>query len=296
MRYKINALAVQVGDIVLTSSNGLVGRVIRAGAGGDFTHALTCCDPTVLMEAVGEGVRKISLRSIYVSDANKVVFLQSKNGLEEHVKRRYRDVTNRLFSTRYSAMGAVRSVTSIFGSSDDLGIFCSQLVTRCHIEAETGVFNGLNPQKVTPHTIQVCPELMDVSDQILIEVDWEEVEALEAVDGGLGTNPVRRYQEYLRKSYENSMLSEFVKSTIDSSSPHRPENLPGLIANIAHSRLLASVTSATNKIWQIEKIAQTDGIILQCMRQQSLFNVANKAVGIEFEYNLNYLNHLVVSQ
>lgn len=287
MPYTINASAVQVGDIVLTRSNGLVGRVIRAGAGGDFTHALTCCDPTVLMEAIGEGARKISLRTTYVSDSSKVSFLRAKNELGNKTKERFQEVANRLFGTRYSKIGAATSVLSFFSNPDDLGIFCSQLVARCHIEAGTGVFADSDPQKVTPYTIQTCSNLIDVSDQILAKASFEEIEALEAIDGGLRTNPVRHYQQCLGKAYDTAMLSSAVRQVINHESTHRPENLSGLIANIAQSRILTSTASV------VDTLVKADDVILQSMRQHRLLEIANQAVGFEVDTNLKALNNLL---
>lgn len=73
--------ALRLGDVILAREPAAMSRMIRRATGGEFSHALLCTDPPVLMEAVYKGagsVARVDARNYYVKDSSNIRMLRLK--------------------------------------------------------------------------------------------------------------------------------------------------------------------------------------------------------------------------
>ena len=277
----------QVGDILLIRSDGLLGATIRTGgyistgARGRFTHAMICCDPPVFIEAMSEGVRKVDLRSCYVADRQRVRFLRVRAGLfpSENLDR-LRVTANNMFSAGYSELGAVGSVVSLLRNKRRLGVFCSQLVARCLNNAGVRLFGELPPEQVTPTHIEQCSSLEDVTAQLLEPARCGQTEGLEYVDGGLGSNAPRRYQSKLREVHAIALAD--VSSVIDAGTKLgvsvRPESLQSLVDALAKTKQ-AAVQAGNRAV--VSAIAEADHKTAAAIEAANLGDMVEDMIEVE---------------
>ena len=239
------------------------------------------------MEAVGKGVRKISLQTVYVADRSAVKLLRPKPCFAKSLNaNNFSEIANRLYGARYSWRGAAASVAAALRDNEDLGLFCSKLVAHCYSDAGVEIFNGLRPEEVTPATIESCSSLYDVTPILLKPYDPKLVLPKEHIDCGLGDNLARDYQRAL-STVHRKVISSPLGFDIDRLEPEtgvKPNTLKGLVVGLAIRRIQAS-SNAKSQL--PDNIAAVDLKIANLIRRENLLGKVKSMVQMEIKDNLH---------
>jgi hypothetical protein len=65
---KLNESALQIGDIILTTTTDLLSKGIRKVTGSDISHALICVESYSVIDATGDGVHSRNWTSQSLTD------------------------------------------------------------------------------------------------------------------------------------------------------------------------------------------------------------------------------------
>lgn len=207
------------GDLILAKNaeaESFKGRVrsdaIVKATGGNFSHALLCTKPPVLIEAIGEGVSNISALISFVHDLKNVRVLRYR---DEEVARKAGSVALGFLGQGYSVRDAIRSVLPGDTATQPAGdrTFCSALVATAFQAAGALEFQNISPMKITPATLENMGGFADVTVELFTEVlAPPNVEAMSALDGVRVLSPMAE-QAPLFNSY-HAKLSPLIEEII----------------------------------------------------------------------------------
>lgn len=159
----------RAGDIVLTRNaegedkKGLLqARAVRRFSRGRFDHALICSCPPTCIEALGVGVKTLSLQTTFAHDLENVRVLRCP---DEVAAARAAAFAQYQVGRDYSVPKAMASIfpASVVDEIADRGIFCSALVAQAFIDADAEVFRGVSVNKTTPASLDHLEGLEDIT-------------------------------------------------------------------------------------------------------------------------------------
>lgn len=161
------------GDIVLTTTPDRQSRMIRTFIGADISHAMICVDHASVIDSTGDGVHARNLRRIVLEPGCAGHVLRPKTPLTPEQLRDVIDFARQQVGTRYSVMGAGKSVAipGVVGRRQ----FCSRLVAQAFRHA--GILLSPNADFCHPGELLNSALLDEVAD-VLIEVAPEEAKAI----------------------------------------------------------------------------------------------------------------------
>jgi hypothetical protein len=160
---KLNETALQIGDIILTTTTDLLSKGIRKAIGSDISHALIYVESHSVIDATGEGVHSRNTQRLYWEDECAVHVLRLAEGLDVTQSRRIVNYVRGRIGTRYSKIEAVRSVLG-GESSASRKQFCSRLVAQAYDSA--GLDLVADPDYCTPEQLKNSTRLVDVHDAV----------------------------------------------------------------------------------------------------------------------------------
>lgn len=161
--YALRPERVQVGDVVLTSSQHLISSGIRVGTQSQFSHAALCTRQGMLLEATRTGVMRYPILGVY---ATRREWLKVLRPIEPMTANQLTELTiyaEGLYGRGYSILGALLSPFGVTSAMSSTGIFCSQLVAHAYAQLGRTIVLGVNPISVTPAALAASRELDDVS-------------------------------------------------------------------------------------------------------------------------------------
>ena len=161
---KLNESVLRVGDIILTTTNMVVSRVIRSFTKSDISHAMIYVDAYSVIDATAEGVQSRNTQRILFDEECSVHVLRLKTKLSEQQIKEICDYVRQRIGTSYALREAV--LTAIGGSKDwTRKQFCSRLVAQAY--ASVGHILVPDPNYCAPEDLQRSPLLFEVADAVV---------------------------------------------------------------------------------------------------------------------------------
>lgn len=156
---KLNESALQIGDIILTTTTDLLSKGIRKVTGSDISHALVYVESHSVIDATGDGVHSRNTQRLIWDDQCAVHILRLAEGLAEPHSRRIVNYVRGRIGTQYSKVEAARSV---LGGAKSPGRrqFCSRLVAQAY--ACAGLDLVADPNYCSPEQIKGSTRLVAV--------------------------------------------------------------------------------------------------------------------------------------
>jgi hypothetical protein len=169
---KVNAL--QVADIILTTSTGVISRTVRKKTDSDISHAMLLVQAGSVIDSTMDGVQSKSTQRLPFDDDAAVHVLRLVQRPGPEAVSRIVDYARSQIGATYSLMEAARSVKAP-ARSGTRKQFCSRLVARAY--AAGGVNLVPQPDFCTPEDLLSSPLLKEVPD-VLREVSQSELDAI----------------------------------------------------------------------------------------------------------------------
>ncbi|MFZ2285993.1 MAG: YiiX/YebB-like N1pC/P60 family cysteine hydrolase [Bacteroidales bacterium] len=174
---KLNESALQVGDIILTTTTDLLSKGIRKVTGSDISHALVYVESHSVIDATGDGVHSRNTQRLFWEDECAVHVLRLAEGLNEAQSRRILNYVRGRIGTQYSKVEAARSVLG-GARSPSRRQFCSRLVAQAY--ASAGVELVANPNYCAPEQLKSSTRLVAVQDAVQ-QVSNEEIKRWDGI-------------------------------------------------------------------------------------------------------------------
>lgn len=162
--------ALQVGDIVLTTSAKLDSKAIRKFTKSDISHAMLYVDACSVIDATGEGVHARNTQRMFFPDDCAVHVLRPKVALPRTELDMICTFVRGRVGTEYSKREAV---STALGGRDTWSTkqFCSRLVAQAY--AAVGVELVLDPNYCSPEDLKNSSLLRLVSEATELVTDHE---------------------------------------------------------------------------------------------------------------------------
>ncbi len=176
---KLNESALQIGDIVLTTSTDLLSKSIRKVTGSDISHALAYVESHSVIDATGAAVHSRNTQRLFWKDECAVRVLRLPEGLNETQSRHILNYVRGRIGKQYSKVEAARSVLG-GARSPSRRQFCSRLVAQAYASV------GLD-LVADPHYIDCAPEQLKNSTRLIAvqgavqQVSDEEIKRREGI-------------------------------------------------------------------------------------------------------------------
>ncbi len=178
---RLRHTALQVGDIILTTSMAAVSKAIRVATRSDISHAMVYVEDRSVIDATGEGVQARNTQRLLFEDECSIHVLRLRAGFVDEQLGVVRTYLRSRIGTQYSTREAIQ--TALGGARRwSKKQFCSRLVAQAF--AEAGIMLVNNPNFCSPADIKDSPLLFAVADAT-IDVSIEE----EALWEGLEDTP-----------------------------------------------------------------------------------------------------------
>jgi len=151
----------EVGDIVLTTTNEPISFAIRLATKGDISHAMLYVDTCSVIDATNEGVQARNTQRILIEDDRAVHVLRLKAGLSAKDAISICDFARSRVGTQYSVKEAIRVAA---GGSDvwSRKQFCSRLVAQAY--SSVGIDLVLDANFCSPNDILRSDQLTEIQD------------------------------------------------------------------------------------------------------------------------------------
>jgi hypothetical protein len=132
---RLNASALQRGDVILTTTTAPVSKAIRAGTKSDISHAMICVQHSSVIDATNDGVHARNTRRLFFDDKCSLHVFRLKAGLSSEQEQSICQFVRQRVGSEYSVKEAVRTVVG--GSTQGTRKqFCSRLVAQAYAAAD----------------------------------------------------------------------------------------------------------------------------------------------------------------
>lgn len=131
---RLNASALQRGDIILSTSPALVSKVARTGTKGDISHAMIYVQHSSVIDATNDGVHARNTQRLFFDEKFAVHVWRLKSDLPPEQAQAICLFVRQRIGSEYSIKEAIRSATG--GSNQwTRKQFCSRLVAQAYAAA-----------------------------------------------------------------------------------------------------------------------------------------------------------------
>jgi uncharacterized protein YehS (DUF1456 family) len=170
---RINVDVLRRGDVILSTTNEKISKIVRAGIDSDVSHAMICVAPSSVMDSTGNGVHSRNPQKIFFEDDCAVYILRLKEKANDQTISKVINYIRSETATPYAKREAVVSATLLKGlAKGGRKQFCSRLVARAY--ASAGIELHPNPDFCNPDDLKHSPAL-EIVENALIEVSEEEI-------------------------------------------------------------------------------------------------------------------------
>ena len=166
----------QLGDILLTTSQGAMSWSVRTGTKSDISHAMLYVANSSVIDSTSDGVHARNLQKVFYEDDCAIYALSPIKPLTVEERQTIIAYARSAIGTTYALREAVRSVTKPKGSGG-VKQFCSRLVARAY--AEAGIQLVDNPDFCTPDQLKGSPSLQEVPNPA-VEISADEIAEIES--------------------------------------------------------------------------------------------------------------------
>ena len=168
---KINYEVLLKGDIILTTSNESIGKIVRGGTKSDISHAMLYVANGTVMDSTSDGVHSKNLQKIFYEDNCSIYALRLIDTLDDLVIEKVVAYVRARTGAPYSVKEAVISATERKKQGGSERQFCSRLVARAY--ADAGIYLHENPDFCTPDHLKNSSLLRVVANSSVAVSDIE---------------------------------------------------------------------------------------------------------------------------
>ena len=235
---RLDTSRLEKGDIILTTSQEVVSKVIRKKTKSDISHAMLYVAHGSVMDSTGDGVQARNIQKMFYPDTCAIHVYRSIIRPDEAVLDRIVKYVRSETGAPYAKFEAARSAFKPPSKASDHQ-FCSRLVARAYEEA--GLPLTANADYTTPADLQRSRELVEIT-AVVIEVSEEEQAYLEKM--GDTTKGMREITSDLLARVRAIAPDIRVLNDIE----------PYLLANPAHDAIFAQAYKESGYLdfWRVE--------------------------------------------
>ncbi len=206
--YTINE-NIQIGDIILLSTNTKYGKIIQKATKGPYSHVALVFNYHKVIEALTSSVQCTSTGEFVIKDKNNIKILRPKILEDKEIALPYQEsictISNPLRYTKYNYVDAMNAIREGTKKKSNDKYFCSQLVSMIYRRAGIILFGEKEDHKVVPNDYLslIDINLIDVTDETISDIPrWFtlEQENIEYLD-------LDKKTEY----FEAKLLSDYVE-------------------------------------------------------------------------------------
>lgn len=235
---KINASVLNVGDIILTTTNTLISRSIRSITRSDISHAMLYVDSYSVIDSTGDGVHGSNTQRLFYDDNCEIYALRLERKITKEELKKVISYARSCIGTEYTKTEAAKTI--IGGKTKaSKKQFCSRFVARAFAYAD--IFLVDDPDFCTP-------------DELLNSKLLKRIENSKKVvtSNDLAVNEIFNIPQLMRE-IENFILKGARKS--DSSIQSFSDMDSFLIKNPRHDSYFSTLylKSGYLDVWKVEK-------------------------------------------
>mmetsp|Transcript_28886 Transcript_28886/g.55049 ORF Transcript_28886/g.55049 Transcript_28886/m.55049 type:complete len:329 (-) Transcript_28886:1911-2897(-) len=214
MKKRLNDKVLKRGDVILTTSDAAISKVIRATTISPISHAMLYVDGCSVIDATNDGVHSANTQRLFFEQHNAVFALRLEGGLLPSTSIKICNYVRERVGSEYATLEAGRAWQRL-GKKGSPKQFCSRLVAQAYAA------NGLNLVKntdfCTPKELLKSARLVEVANAT-VDVTEEEYQAWQAHPGGLelmrrSTNHILNGARKIDKTIQH--LSDVDKLVLD---------------------------------------------------------------------------------
>ncbi|PJI85993.1 permuted papain-like amidase YaeF/Yiix C92 family enzyme [Yoonia maricola] len=181
MKKRLNDKTLKLADVILTTSDAGISKVIRATTGSPISHAMLYVDHCSVIDATNEGVHSANTQRLFFEQHNTVFALRFRDGLNTSAATDICKYVRERIGSEYSTWEAGRAWKGL-GKEGSPKQFCSRLVAQAY--AANGFSLVKNSNFCTPNDLLNSDQLIEVGNAT-VDVTDEEFENWQKHPSGL---------------------------------------------------------------------------------------------------------------
>ncbi|WP_188080039.1 YiiX/YebB-like N1pC/P60 family cysteine hydrolase [Neorhizobium sp. P12A] len=181
MKKRLNDKVLKVGDVILTTSDAGISKLIRATTISPISHAMLYVDHCSVIDATGDGVHSANTQRLFFEEHNAVFVLRVEGGLDPATAVKICNYVRERVGSEYATWEAGRAWQGL-GKKGTPKLFCSRLVAQAY--AANGFNLVKNTDFCTPKKLLKSAKLVEIADPT-VEVTDEEYRAWQTHPSGL---------------------------------------------------------------------------------------------------------------
>lgn len=174
---KIDCSKLRVGDIILSTSPGWEGDIVRRGTRSDISHAMLCVAPSSVMDSTGAGVHAKNIDKMFFEDDCALYVYRLLKTIPSNKLQKVVEFVRLRTGARYSYIEAATSIFRLPLKGSSLQ-FCSRLVATAYKSAGVQVVRGSH-YFCTPENLK-SSDFLTLVDGAVMTVSQVEIESLKA--------------------------------------------------------------------------------------------------------------------
>lgn len=238
MKKRLNDQKLFLADVILTTSDAGVSKVIRATTGSPISHAMIYVDHCSVIDATNDGVHSANTQRLFFEQHNSILALRLKGGLSPSVATNICNYVRERVGSEYSTWEAARAWKGL-GQHGSPKQFCSRLVAQAY--AASGFELVENTDFCAPNDLLNSDQLIKV-ENATVDVNDEEVEKWQKHPSGL---------DLMRQSTNHILIGA---REIDSSIQHLSDVDRLVLEHPEHDETIMQlyVESGYLEVWKID--------------------------------------------
>ena len=174
---KIDCGKLKVGDIILSTTPGWEGDLVRRGTRSDISHAMLCVAPSSVMDSTGDGVHARNIDKMFFEDDCALYVYRPIKTVPSNKLQKVIEFVRLRTGARYSYIEAATSIFRLPLRGSSLQ-FCSRLVATAYESVGVQVVRGSH-YFCTPENLK-SSEFLTLVDGAVMTVSQVEIENLRA--------------------------------------------------------------------------------------------------------------------
>lgn len=170
MKKRLNEKVLKRGDVILTTSDAAISKLIRTTTISPISHAMLYVDDCSVIDATGDGVHSANTQRLFFEQHNAVFVLRFAGGLDPSTAIRICNYVRERIGSEYATWEAGRAWQGL-GKKGSPKQFCSRLVAQAY--AANGLQLVKNTDFCTPKKLLRSVKLVEVADATMDVTDEE---------------------------------------------------------------------------------------------------------------------------
>lgn len=181
MKKRLNEKVLKRGDVILTTSDAGISRLIRTATNSPISHAMLYVNQCSVIDATNDGVHSANPQRMFFEQHNAVFALRLEGGLTPATSIEICNYVRERIGSEYTTLEAIRAWQGL-GNEGSPKQFCSRLVAQAY--AANGFDLVKNTDFCTPNELLKSAKLVEIANAT-VDVTDEEFQAWQAHPSGL---------------------------------------------------------------------------------------------------------------